>query len=170
MMLCEKCNKRMATVHLTKIINNKKSEMHLCQECAKESGEFEFTFQPSFGFQNLISDLFEPGPFTVGIGERNRCSVCGMSLADFKQTGRLGCGHCYEVYAQQLLPILHRVQKGQEHIGKVPHRAGEHLKDKRRMERLRAQLQEAIAKEEYERAAEIRDELRRLERQMGIGG
>ncbi|MDD2629180.1 MAG: UvrB/UvrC motif-containing protein [Limnochordia bacterium] len=169
-MICEKCNKRMATVHLTKIVNNKKSEMHLCQECAKESGELGFTIQPTFGFQNLISGLFETSQHNLAVAETNRCPLCGMSITDFRNAGRLGCSQCYRTFDNQLLPILHRVQKSTEHTGKVPNRAGEAIKEKRRIEQLRAQLQEAIAREEYEKAAVIRDQLRALEDHTGLGG
>lgn len=169
-MICEKCNKRTATVHLTKIVNSKKSEMHLCEECARESGELEFTVQPAFGFQNLISGLFEGAQPSLAVKETNRCPLCGMNIADFRNSGRLGCGQCYGVFGRQLAPILHRVQKGTEHTGKVPNRAGEAVKEKRKIEQLKSQLQEAIAREEYEQAAVIRDELRRLEKDTEMGG
>jgi protein arginine kinase activator len=175
-MLCDECKSKEATVHIKKIINGQKEEMHLCEECAKAKSDFEL-FKPSFSVQDLLAGFFqqlEPGvrgetpPGTVqGISEK--CSVCGLSLEDFRRTGRLGCGRCYEQFEEQLNPILRRLHGSTRHTGKIPSKSKGVARLRRKKEELRRELQEVIAAEEYERAAQLRDEIRRIESQIDGG-
>ncbi len=165
-MLCDACGKRIATVHVTKVINNEKTEAHLCQECAHEQGQMSFMTEPSSTFHNILAGLFEPETVISGrpIRTRVRCENCGLSFGDFRRLGHLGCNHCYETFHQQLEPLIRRVQGSTRHTGKVPRIEGrERLVRERELERLRKELAEAIAQEAYERAAVIRDRIRELE-------
>lgn len=166
-MLCEECKKRPATVHLTKIVNNVKTEAHLCEECARAKGEFGFMSEPAFTFQNFLSGLFDLGQ-SVPAGTFPgtavpRCPNCGLSYSDFKRLGQLGCSECYEQFHEQIQPLLRRIQAGTSHAGKVPGKSGGSLRIQREIESLREQQKAAIAREEYERAAELRDRIRELE-------
>lgn len=173
-MLCDECKRRPATVHFTKVVNQHKTEAHLCEECARKLGD-EFLLEPGVTFHHILSGLFEAEPAAGAVGslpptQKVRCSSCGLSFADFRRLGHLGCSHCYEQFERQLEPILRRIHGSIHHTGKVPRRAAAHLQRERKLRLLREELDEAVAKEEYERAAELRDLIRRLEQGETAGG
>ncbi|HEY8417180.1 MAG TPA: UvrB/UvrC motif-containing protein [Limnochordales bacterium] len=168
-MLCDVCKQAEATVHLTQIVNGEKRESHLCEACARKDSDAAW-FEPVFSFNKLLGGLLDPEGAT-GLGgpparARVRCPNCGLTFADFKRLGHLGCSECYETFDQQLEPVLRRIHGNTTHTGKVPAKAGSSLRRRREMERLRQELQAAVAKEEYERAAQLRDRLRALEQQL----
>lgn len=175
-MLCDNCRQAEATVHVTQFINGEKRESHLCEACARQEGEM--WFEPVFSVNKLLGGLLDleagAGVGASPVRTRLRCPNCGLTFADFKRLGHLGCSQCWETFDQQLEPVLRRIQGGTHHTGKVPARAGSALRRRREIERLRQELQAAVAKEEYERAAELRDRLRALEREQhkaqGAGG
>jgi Uncharacterized protein with conserved CXXC pairs len=167
--MCEVCHKEPATVHITRIVNDQKTEMHLCAQCARERGEVEMNFEPSFAFHNILAGLFEPE--STMVSQRNRpvavrCSRCGMSLADIRRLGKLGCSNCYAQFERELEPLLKRIHQSTDHAGKHPKDRGHDRRDVRReIERLRELLHIAVSKEAYEEAARLRDQIRSLELQ-----
>lgn len=164
-MLCQECKKRPATVHLTKIVNGRKTELHLCQECAAEKGEFESLLQPVFSFPNMLAGLM--GGQEVGVpGGHERCPQCGQTYAGFAQRGRLGCANCYEAFAGRLNPLLRRIHGSNQHTGKVPRRTGGLVRVRKEVNTLRAELQKAVDGEDFERAAKLRDQIRGLEKKL----
>jgi protein arginine kinase activator len=174
-MLCEQCQKREATVHYTKVVNDQKTEYHLCEQCAREKGELDFTlgFEPGFSIHNLLAGLLDMGSAgrpvekkTTGVSQ---CPKCGLNYTQFSQTGRLGCGECYTAFERQLEPLLRRIQGTSTHTGKVPGRQGGTLKLEREIGRLARELETAVEREEFERAAELRDKLKELRRQLAEG-
>src|SRR5690606_25622813 len=175
-MWCERCKQRPATVHITQVVNNHKTESHLCVTCAQESGvapgkELGFLFEPNFSFHNLLTSLMESefgpqsalSPYQAGI---ERCSTCGLTFTDFRQIGLLGCGECYQAFGRFLGPLFRRVHGHISHTGKVPKRTGGKVRIKKEIEELRRKLQEAIAREAYEEAARLRDEIRAKEEKL----
>ncbi len=171
-MLCEQCKQRTATVHITKVVNNHKTEKHLCEVCAKASGhELGFFFEPKFSFHNLLAGLLEgeAGILDAPTVHLEKCSFCGLTFPDFRQIGRLGCSGCYTVFGANLDPLLRRIHGSTVHTGKVPKRAGGRIRVKKEIEMLRKKLQEAIEREAYEEAAKIRDEIRAKERESKRG-
>jgi protein arginine kinase activator len=98
---------------------------------------------------------------------QTKCEVCGLTFDDFRQKGEFGCSDCYVTFREELKPILRRIQGDVIHKGKVPKRAGGTLSIKREIEKLRDNLKELVAKEEYEKAAKVRDEIKKLEAQSG---
>lgn len=169
-MLCDECQKRPARVHLTKIVNQEKTETHLCDECARKRSD-QFLIEPSFTFHNILSGLFEPESVGVPVAQkqavqRMRCTNCGLTFADFRRLGHLGCSHCYDQFERQLEPLLRRIHGATRHTGRAPRRAAGHLRMRRELQRLREELAQAIAKEEYERAAELRDQIRQLQEKV----
>lgn len=170
-MMCQKCQERPATVHLTKVINYEKTELHLCEVCAKTAGsELGFLFEPSFSFQNLIAGLLENEAFNYlqqpSSGSEVQCDNCGLTFSDFRNGGLLGCGECYRNFQAGLEPLLKRVQGSQNHVGKVPKRTGGRIRIRKEISELKKELQQAIAEENYEKAAQIRDEVRRREQEL----
>lgn len=164
-MYCEHCKQRPATLHFTKIINNEKTEVHLCEQCAQEMGEINAMFTP-FSITDLLSSFLEvnkEGQKKIYNEQSLKCKQCGFTFNDIKKTGRLGCGHCYVIFKEQLMPILKRIQGRTEHSGKVPRKTGGQIWLNREIKRLKRELSKAVADEAYERAAQLRDEIRELE-------
>lgn len=169
-MMCEECGKRPASVHITKVINGVKSEMHLCQECAQQHGQMSIVVEPTFTFHNLLAGLFEPGKGLMGaqmVKSRTRCPNCGLTFADFRRLGHLGCDQCYDTFDAELEQLIRRIHGSTDHTGKVPpkHRESSAYKQ-RELEQLREALHTAVVNEEYEKAAELRDQIRRLEQEL----
>jgi protein arginine kinase activator len=174
-MLCQNCNQREANVHITKIINGDKTELHLCEECAKQKQEFNISSTFSFGmplsFQNIIDGFYDVMGGTHYLREQEkRCPVCNITFEDFRRNGRLGCGNCYSAFRENIVPLVRRVHGNIEHSGKVPKRTGGVLKIKREIDRLKEQLRVAVTNEEYEKAARLRDEIRDLESKINNEG
>ncbi len=164
-MLCQICQKRPATVHYTQIIDGKKVELYLCEQCASESNKLNIMFP--FNISNFFSGLVLPeseSHYITSPSSDNACEICGMSFENFKQEGKLGCENCYEMYRDKLTPILKRLHGSTRHTGKVPGRLSESIKMSKEIEILKRQLDEAIKKEEYEEAAKIRDKIKVIEK------
>lgn len=158
-MLCECCQQNEATIHLTQLVNNQSKELHLCENCAEESG---------MNVQNMMSIpeiLFGLGASAKASreGESPRarsCPHCHMRDCDFRKTARLGCPHCYEAFAEELGPMLAAMHKGTVHAGKIPGYLKKNMEEAAQHEALKNQLDEAIRHEKYEEAALIRDRIR----------
>ncbi|WP_406677543.1 UvrB/UvrC motif-containing protein [Neomoorella carbonis] len=166
-MLCERCQERPASVHVTRIINGDKTELYLCQECAREMQP-----QLNFSIPKFLAGLldYDPGLEVKAPPAVERCRECGLSYEQFHQTGRLGCPDCYHYLAARLDPLIRRIQGSSQHRGKVPRRAGGNLRVRREIEKLRAQLQQLVEQEEFEKAAQVRDRIRDLENRLGEQG
>lgn len=176
-MLCDSCKKNEANFHYTKIVNGMKKEYHLCQECARkfeekgELEEFDFT-SPLLSFPNILSGLMN----YVGIPDSSQrkdtltCKNCGMSFDEFKRTGLLGCSNCYSDFQKELYSVIKRVQGNTKHTGKVPGKSPKEASNERKVQSLKEQLLSAVTNEEYEKAAVIRDEIKKIEKGEGNNG
>jgi protein arginine kinase activator len=94
-----------------------------------------------------------------------RCPRCGLSYSEFRQRGRLGCSDDYKLFREGLSQLLERIHGSTQHLGKIPSRAGANLKRERELIELKRELTRVIQREEYERAAQVRDQIRRMEEQ-----
>ncbi|HOQ08590.1 MAG TPA: UvrB/UvrC motif-containing protein [Syntrophomonadaceae bacterium] len=167
-MFCDECKQKPATVHFTQFFNGTKMETHLCDTCAAKKGALFMNGQ--FSIPNLLGSFLG---HTFGILQQTAaspnnltCSHCGVTFNDITHTGKLGCAECYREFDQALEPTLRRIHGNSQHVGKVPSRGGEKVLIKKKIERLKAQLQEAVTAERYEQAAEIRDSIKELEKQL----
>ncbi|WP_310178323.1 UvrB/UvrC motif-containing protein [Neobacillus niacini] len=174
-MICQECNQRPAALHFTKIVNGEKTEVHLCEKCAQEKGNmFMLNGGSSFAFNNLLAGLLnidpsfqkqEKSPFHQE--EILQCSHCSMTFPQFLKIGRFGCAHCYETFKDQLKPVLKRLHSGNwSHSGKIPKRIGGGIHLRKQIDELKNDLRDLITHEEFEQAAEVRDEIRTLEKQL----
>ena len=174
--LCQCCNQREAKIHFTELKDGKKTEMHLCDVCAQEKNMV-------VAFPSLLSTLMTGGgdaPAGESDAVPSVCPRCGLAYTDFKAKGRLGCPTCYDAFAAVLIPLLEKVHNASKHTGKAPPHepspdlevptpvaaAEESMIEEptiEEAERLRRELAVAIESEEYERAAELRDEIRALD-------
>lgn len=160
-MLCDICGKTDATVHLTEIVNDKMTKLHLCEECAKAKGA---EMEEHFGLSDLMAGLADLGTnLEPEAMSAIKCPACGFTYQDFKKLGRLGCGDCYEAFKKQLDPLLKRIHGANRHVGKVPLMAGKTMKEDRTLQEMKIALEKAITSEEFEEAAKLRDKIRTLE-------
>lgn len=172
-MLCDNCNKNPATVHLTEIVDSQMNELHLCEECARQKSA---QMESQFGLSELLAGLAEFGKPASGKEKEQqvnlKCPVCGLTYADFKKIGRLGCGNCYEAFKRYLAPLLKRIHGSSQHVGKSPLKSGATLtvttKTKAKtsapdLQELKFRLQKAIEQEAFEEAARLRDQIKELE-------
>jgi protein arginine kinase activator len=173
-LLCQECNKKRATVHLTKVINNEKETRHLCEQCAREKGDFAFISPAPFSIHNLLAGLLNTelpqAGQSPGAQVKIQCENCGLTYAQFGQIGRFGCSRCYPAFKDRLVPLLRRLHGSAQHAGKVPRRTGGVIRLRRDIGAMRHRLQACVAKEEFEEAAALRDEIRRLEASLGTEG
>lgn len=162
-MLCDICGKNKATVHLTEIVDNEMSELHLCEECAREKS---VQMEQHFGLSDLLAGLADFGSALETTATRGKkCPNCGLSYADFKKIGRLGCSECYSVFKEFLAPLLKRIHGSTQHLGKTPVEAANKVSRlTSKLEDLKVRLQKAIELEEFEEAAKLRDKIRGLEK------
>ena len=164
-MLCCVCKEKEARVHLTQIVGDKMQKVDLCDECAKEKGVDDPT---GSSLAHLLLGLGAAPEVEAADGAANlKCPRCGFTQADFKKTGRLGCPDCYEVFGEALETLLRSMHKGTHHVGKTP-AAHRQLRDtQQQLKSLQEQLGKAIASEDFEKAALLRDEIKRLQAQPG---
>ncbi|TNJ62148.1 hypothetical protein FE784_31825 [Paenibacillus hemerocallicola] len=168
-MLCQECNKKPATLHFTKIINGEKTEFHICESCAREKGELIPGTANGFSIHNLLSGLLDFDPSQAAVGTKPqtlRCDKCGLTYSQFSKLGRFGCSSCYEHFSERLDPLFKRVHGNNVHVGKVPKRTGGLIQYKREIDKLKHDMQKHITREEFEQAANIRDQIRELETKL----
>lgn len=164
-MNCEMCKKNEATVRYTEVVNKKIIKMNLCEECAKKKG---VTIQTPFTIADLLSGLTDLG-LRAEEDLKKTCPCCGLSYIDFRKTGRLGCDGCYRAFEKSLQGLLETIHRSTTHVGKVPSRARAEVDESSLLKTLETQLCAAVEKEEFEKAATIRDKLQALKKDVRDG-
>lgn len=158
--ICQSCQQNPSTIHYTEIREGSKSELHLCESCAQAQG---VTSGPvPAGLPAMLKALAKPA--TAPGAPAPRCPSCGISFAEFREKGRLGCPQDYEFFREQLDPLLEKIHGRNRHVGRLPR--GTDAEASRRADellRLRRELQQAVQAEQYEGAARLRDRIRQLE-------
>ncbi len=159
-MLCDICKQNVATVHLTQMVEGKTKKVDLCEACSKAKGVDDPT---GFSIADLLLGLGAAQEMEqAASGTELKCPHCGFTQADFKKAGRLGCAECYRTFAEGLEGLLKTMHKGTRHIGKVP-RQLRHSQDlTEKLGSLQKKLEKAIADEDFEEAAALRDELKQI--------
>ena len=170
-MMCEDCGLRPAKFHLMTIINGDRVERNLCPTCmAKHQKQL-----PGLDFSNLAGILNSILEGTRGAEEQARqdaqfegcvCEQCGMTYLEFQKCGMLGCASCYQAFRTPMTSLLQRVHGNTQHAGRVPDGAHSGTSIRMNIDRLSQKLQKAIADEEYEQAAKLRDAIRALTIQL----
>ena len=160
-MKCDLCDKP-AVVHEVTVKNAIKKEVHLCEVHAREAGITMPGSQPinQLLTQFVISHASKPAAAKT---TSKTCPGCGLTFAQFRQSGKVGCFECYEAFPE-LAPLIERAQAGgTHHTGKAPRRAGASIDRQMMIRKLMRELDHAVAAEQYERAAQLRDRLSSLE-------
>ncbi|MBO4925673.1 MAG: UvrB/UvrC motif-containing protein [Clostridia bacterium] len=152
-MLCEECGERQAEVVMTTVINGESTSRHLCRECLKkyQTGDL----------QSVLAAVLSAMAEKKQVPEIT-CPRCGETYAEFQKTGMLGCAECYAAFRRELTPLITRVQGRTQHAGRRPPVSEEEQARLTRMEALRAQMEAAVAEENFEEAARLRDQLRAI--------
>ncbi|RJR10131.1 hypothetical protein C4588_03870 [Candidatus Parcubacteria bacterium] len=174
-MVCQECKERPATLHVTKVINGEKSEVHICEQCAQEKGNMSmFSGGSGFSLNNLIAGLLNSEqlisnkkPEEFKEAKVLQCERCKMTFPQFTKIGRFGCSECYRTFEDKMQPILKRFHSGNTvHAGKIPKRIGGSMHVRKEIDALKEELKELILQEEFESAANIRDKIRELEKKL----
>ncbi len=166
-MLCQHCQKNEATTHVKTMINGEYAEYRLCPECAHELGYDSMFSDFTADFGGLLGSFFSAAlPARSGA---THCKLCGSTMHDIKNTGKVGCAECYDTFFSELMPTIRNVHGNTEHIGKRPvieyEKVEEDQSDRKEssLEDLKSQLRQAIEDENFERAAELRDKIKEME-------
>ncbi|NLG26008.1 MAG: hypothetical protein GX558_11665, partial [Clostridiales bacterium] len=164
--MCDECGVRPANIHLTTIVNGEKIEKNLCAACMAKNKSIKIDFSALAGQLSGFMEALKAGGEPKQPEPDIKCSRCGMSYATFKKIGLLGCAHCYQEFREPLTQLLGRIHGNAQHAGRVPGGEDSSLSLKMNLERLRQDLVRAIADEEYEAAAGLRDRIRALNAQL----
>ena len=160
---CDLCDAE-AMVHEVVVRDGKRIERHLCEYHARELGIIQTQSHSSVSGLVQSFVLSKSGATQQRQAAKTTCASCGLSFAEFRKEGLLGCPDCYKSFENKLGPLLERAHDGGDHhAGKVPRRAGSSMERQARLAAMRRELQAAIDHEEYERAARIRDEIAGVE-------
>jgi protein arginine kinase activator len=188
-MLCEVCNMRDAKICYTEIINGQKREQYLCEECAaKRTSIMKNPFADgSFSLGGLLAGLISKELNKASNGDKRKteieskvdadkeelcCSECGMTLKEFRDTGKFGCPNCYKTFEPFFSKNIKIIQATDRHCGKYPknykdiaEKAGKEKAEGKaeelsNVEMLSIRLQQAVEREDFEEAAKIRDEIK----------
>jgi protein arginine kinase activator len=161
-MLCDTCHERDAVVHLTQIVDNTVTQLHLCERCAAERGVETTVATPKHPLGVFLDEVHKQ--LTPASENGDRCEFCGSTMADFRTTGRWGCARCYTTFEASMRGLLRRVHGSAQHIGatyRPPQSPA--LERMAVLGELRERLRRAIDAEQFEQAADLRDRIRVLE-------
>lgn len=167
-MKCQICGEREATTHITKIVNGKKMELHLCSQCAQSSPEYnEMKLGMNFGISDFLTGMLSGGKKKTAIAEEaaDVCPNCNMTYAEFLKRGKLGCGDCYTAFKNRLRRPIRQIHGKCEHIGKMPKRNADTMLLDKQIASLEAELNAAVLKQEFETAAQLRDKIKEIKEQ-----
>ncbi len=163
----DNCN-RDAKMHLTQIINGEKIVLNLCEECAAKKGFHSPLDNIPFPLANFLAEMMDQEPSGKGrqaLADPDlTCDNCGLTFQEFSQLGRFGCGQCYQTFRGRLQGLLRKIHGSSLHRGKLPPTLSEDGTIIKEKERLLEELQRAITDEDYERAADLRDKIKTLEK------
>jgi protein arginine kinase activator len=164
-MQCQQC-KKTATFHITELTGGKPQELHLCEEHARHyltQSEDEPAVTPSLA--GVLAHQLAVGQTAEELAklDQRSCPVCGITFYEFRNQGRLGCPFDYVCFKSELEPLIVNIHGETEHVGKRPPRYAEGTEHRTQLIRLRREMKESITEENYERASQLRDEIRTIE-------
>ncbi|MBU1356673.1 MAG: UvrB/UvrC motif-containing protein [Candidatus Edwardsbacteria bacterium] len=164
-MICDLCKKNEAVMHYTEVRDSRNTEYNLCRECAELKGLAKSLNLALSSLGDMLAGMIRDISTEQDDDNAAQCPKCGLALTDFKKLGRLGCPGCYQVFNASLKPLVRQIHGINDHLGKAAPTSDDikAAPSENRMERLRQELQAAVLKEEYEKAADLRDQIRELE-------
>jgi len=172
-MKCQHCEKP-ATFHITELTGEEVQELHLCEEHARhylaQSDDVESSTSQTLA--GALAQQLQLGQTAEDLArlDQQACPVCGITFYEFRNQGRLGCPHDYICFEKELEPLVVNIHGAKEHVGKLPKRDATGSRRQTELIRLRREMDEAVSSEQYERASDLRDEIRRIEGGMEDDG
>ena len=165
-MMCDECGQNQATIHIATIIGGKKKDENLCAQCWQKRNA---QLLGGLAVGDLLSKLLGAKPQAEQPEQQEdeegcdlTCPGCGMSFAEFQKTGKVGCAGCYAAFGDKMEQTLKSIHGHARHVGKVPEYLAGERNAQRRLDDLRRQMDAAVAEEDFERAAALRDEIKAL--------
>ena len=157
-MLCQKCKKRIATINHTETINGESCSINLCEQCFKDTyGQFE----------ENIADAILNGLFGEPVREQKICPGCGLRFSDYERSGLLGCPSCYDVFHEELMPFIARIQGKTRHVGKEGGAYSSEHDYLRNLQILQGSLERALKRGDYAEAGRINERMKALKKSRG---
>lgn len=173
-MLCQKCNTKTASVFISSIIYGQEKKLYLCKDCAKDYKLLNFKFSEPFSIKDIMdkfkmneNNLTDKDIDLLAMDkdiEYIKCPNCNITYEEYRETGKLGCSRCYETFEKQLKLIIKNMYSNEEYIGKSPKKCNDNIYISKQIRILKEELNRAIDKEEYEKAADIRDKIKELQK------
>ena len=162
-MICDNCGKKEAIIAYTKMDGSETEIIHLCAECAEKKMREDLSFNNAVTgkMESFLKEIFK---LTGNFENKNlskKCKYCGSTFKDLEDEN-LGCSHCYDEFKDEINSMIKNLRNYSRYIGKIPKSAGDEVVDKRELYDLQNQLAVAIGLENYEEAAQIRDEIKKL--------
>ncbi len=170
-MKCQRCD-RPATFHITELTGGKPRELHLCEDHAREyltqpGGESSVAGPMAAALAHQLAQQMAVGQTAEELRrlDKQACPVCGITFYEFRSQGRLGCPYDYTSFKTQLEPLIVNIHAESEHVGKRPTHPVARSQRLTQLIRLRREMKQAVEEEQYERASQLRDEIRQIERE-----
>jgi protein arginine kinase activator len=159
LMKCESCQKNEATIHLTQVVNGVVKKVHICEPCAKGSG---LDLNSPISITDILLGLGDGMADALPAELDVTCPACHLRKTDFKKNGRLGCEKCYETFMGEVQSLVNAMHRSNQHVGKIPARAGSTARLAAETGGLQKKLEQAVAREDFEQAARLRDQIQQL--------
>ena len=167
-MKCDICGEKEAVIHVKQIAGEKITELHLCADCAGEKGISGEEDVIELSLSQLLTSLIDFTDRYADKEDRSVCSTCGTTIKDFRKNAEVGCADCYNTFSREVEAYLENTAGQVQHVGKLPEKVGTLKKLLIDKESLREKLESAIAQENYEQAAVLRDRIKIIEKRAGV--
>ncbi len=164
-MLCQICKKNEATTHIKSIVNGEFTQYHMCMECANEAGYNNLFSSTSLDFNSFLGSFLNTG--LPPRSNATMCQKCGVSFSDIARTGKMGCANCYDTFYEELYPSIKKMHGNTKHVGKITGATSKELRVVNEVEKLKSELNQAVANQEFEKAAKLRDTIKEIESKEG---
>jgi protein arginine kinase activator len=165
-MLCQICHVQEASVYLIETVDNTQTTFHICENCAQRRHVGEVLNRSALTLQQLLASVVSLGTALNPVAPTLVCPRCGLTYAQFRETGRLGCSQCYDVFYEALAPLLRQYHQAEEHRGRLDAAAPE-AEESSEARGLKEKIKTAVAAEDYELAARLRDQMRLWDKNEG---
>ena len=162
-MKCDVCRKRDAIISIQQVMGKEKVELHLCDTCARERGITTGGEKPELSLGSLLQDLMSAKQQTEQPQASTVCPSCQRTVEEFTKTQKLGCTECVKTFDRELRELVGKLGEPAQHVGKFPRRLKAYKTYLVDIARLKRGLKDAIGREDYEKAAVLRDKIRALE-------
>ena len=159
-MICQNCKKRTATVNHVEVINGKACAQHLCAMCANELFG---------GFESEVQNALLNGLIGGALSEEKICPACGLGFSEYERSGLLGCPSCYDVFNEELMPHIARIQGKTMHVGKG---GGVYTSEHDihiRLSALQEEMEKALSKGDYIAAGRINEKMNAIKKRSAGG-